>query len=974
MSNRNKSAPFLPQRPWSQRRSTLHVLGKVNKVKCTWLLDTGSDVTCVSSRLPGVEKWKLTSPQSAPSTANGSPLQCLGEITTNIEIGHVSKSNIRLLVIQNLNVPAILGMDTLEKFGSFGIDWTHKTLTLGDAKLVLEKRSHGSVLSPVFVYLISNHTIPPRSQCFVLAGTSDYGPCDQDALFSPFNDKLARLDVLLGAGVISAGSQNRIPVSVLNNSEHPVELYAGSRVGEISPVNVQESKCNVNNVSDLPYQPPASPKREPAAVNLDECDVTVTEKHQLKLLLEEYRDVFANNDAEVGRTHRTQFHIHTKTQVPVAIKLRRTPFALRSEVNQQIKDMQRRGIIEPSSSPYSAPILLVPKADGSYRFCADFRALNDATLSEVFPLPSVRACLDSLHGSKLFTTLDLYSGYWQIPIAKEHRNKSAFSTESGHWQFCVMPFGVKNAPAVFARLMADIMQGLQWNGIAVYLDDIIIGGKNFQEHYDMLRDVFERLREAGVTIKSSKVSLCRNKLRFLGHQISEKGIEPDPTKVNVIRHWPRPENTKELRAFLGLCNYYSEFIPNLQHRARVLHQLTGKSKFIWTLEREAAFNDLKLALTSDDVLLQFPNMLAPFEVSTDASDTGIGCILSQRDDSGRDQPVLFASKALTNNELNWHTRDKEAYAFIFALRKFRPYLLGRRFIWHTDHKGLQWLRNTRDPRGRYARWLEESEEFDFVVQYTAGVTNPHADALSRIPGVHSLRDGQFTLQEFQMFQQSDLVLGVVINAVKKRGINIPLTDPVLRQWSKKRKFLTVGKEEGLLNIRYRIVKRVVNQLVVPTALIPNVLRLKHDEAGHMGAAKTTKLIRREYFWLTMVKDAQQYCRSCVTCASSRPAPSHRCTCLTLSSQPQEPWQEIAIDIKGPFGTKPSKRGNRYVLVVIDLLTRAAEIILIPKSAKTMAKAIIRDVFCRRGIPEQGRIQGVATVAHATVRICRGNCN
>ena len=284
----NKSAPFLPQQPWSQRRSTLHVLGKVNKVKCTWLLDTGSDVTCVSSRLPGVEKWKLTPPQRAPSTANGSPLQCLSEITANIEIGHVSKSNIRLLVIQNLNVPAILGMDTLEKFGSFGIDWTHKTLTLGDAKLVLEKRSHSSVLSPVVVSLISNHTIPPRSQCFVFAGTSDYGPFDQDALFSPFDDKLARLDVLLGAGVISAGSQNRIPITVRNNSEHPVELYAGTRVGKISPVNVQESQCNVNNVSDLPYQLPPSPKREPAAVNLDECDVTLTEKHQLKLLLEEY--------------------------------------------------------------------------------------------------------------------------------------------------------------------------------------------------------------------------------------------------------------------------------------------------------------------------------------------------------------------------------------------------------------------------------------------------------------------------------------------------------------------------------------------------------------------------------------------------------------------------------------------------------------------------------------------------------------
>ena len=314
-----------------------------------------------------------------------------------------------------------------------------------------------------------------------------------------------------------------------------------------------------------------------------------------------------------------------------------------------------------------------------------------------------------------------------------------------------MPFGVKNAAAVFARLMADIMQGLQWNGIAVYLYDIIIGGKNFQEHYDLLRDVLERLREARLTIKSSKVSLCRNRLSFLGHQIPEKGIEPDPHKLNVIRHWPWPENTNDLRAFLGLCNYYGDFIPNLQDRARVLNQLTGKSKFVWSLQRQAAFNDLKFALSSEDVILQFPNLSAPFEVSTDASDTGIGCILSQRDSSGWDQPVLFASKALTNNELNWHTRDEEAFVFIFALRKFGPYLLGRKFIWYTDNKG-QWLRNTRDPRGRYARWLEETEEFDFVVHHIAGVTNSHADALSRIPKVHSVRDGQFTPQELLEYQ------------------------------------------------------------------------------------------------------------------------------------------------------------------------------------------------------------------------------
>ena len=218
----------------------------------------------------------------------------------------------------------------------------------------------------------------------MLAGSADYGPGNQDALFSPFTDRMARLDILVGAGVVAAGPQNRIPVTVMNNSEHPVKLFAGTRIGALSPIKVEEEHPDVNTVTANPPPPPTVPKQGPAAVNLDSCEVTASEKQELKQLLDEYRDVFANNDSEVGRTHRTQFRIHTSTQVPVAVKLRRTPFSLRSEVDQQIKNMEQRGIIEPSNSPYSAPILLVPKADGSYRFCADFRALNDATITEIF--------------------------------------------------------------------------------------------------------------------------------------------------------------------------------------------------------------------------------------------------------------------------------------------------------------------------------------------------------------------------------------------------------------------------------------------------------------------------------------------------------------------------------------------------------------------------------------------------------------
>ena len=347
-------------------------------------------------------------------------------------------------------------------------------------------------------------------------------------------------------------------------------------------------------------------------------------------------------------------------------------------------------------------------------------------------------------------------------------------------------------------------------------------------------------------------------------------------------------------------------------------------------------------------------MSKPFELSTDASDTGIGCILPQRDGLGRDRPVLFASKSLTDNELSWHTRDKGAYAFIFALRKFRPYLLGCRFTWHTDHisdMGLQWLRSARDPQGRYARWLEESEEFDFVIRHRPGVSNRHADALSLTPTVHSLFcDGQLSLQEFQTCQQSDPVLGTLIRDLQSGRKNV--NNPAVHEWSSKRDFLTFGKEDGLLYIRYKVGKRHVNQLLVPAVLIPAVLNLKHDHAGHMGAEKTTSLIRREYFWLSMVNDVKEYCKSCLACARSHPAPSRPSAPFTVTSQPQQPWQEIAMDIKGPFGKKPTNNGNRYVLVVVGLLTRAAEMIPIPnKSAKTVASALIRNVFCRRGISE-----------------------
>ena len=503
--------------------------------------------------------------------------------------------------------------------------------------------------------------------------------------------------------------------------------------------------------------------------------------------------------------------------------------------------------------------------------------------------------------------------------------------------------------------MSDVMRGLTWNGIAIYLDDIIIGGRNFDEHVQLLKEVLSRLRNAGLTIKSSKVSLCKKTLRFLGHLVSIEGISPDPEKVDAVLNWPRPTTAKDVRIFLGLCNYYMEFMPNIQLVAKPLNELTGTAKFEWTAEREEAFYKLKEALTSAPVLA-FPDMTRTFELSTDASDIGFGSILSQRDSTGQDRPIYYLSRTFSSNEINWHTRDKEAFALVYALRKFRHYLLGQRFTWHTDHLGLRWLRNTRDPRGRYAHWIEEIEEFEFETRYRAGKQNQHADALSRNPQQQNVNVASssilFSAQDTKNRQTCDPVLRQVIARLRLSKRRIQSSNPVVLSWMRKKKNMFLDKETDILYMRYRQGRKVYKQLVVPNSLVPEVLQLKHDDAGHMSYAKTKKLIQRNYYWLTINEDTRSYCQSCSVCATCQDPPRKSTTKLTLTRQPTEPWKEVSMDLKGPFGPTPTPRGNQYLLVVLDLFTRAAEMIPHPnKKAKTVANAIITGVFCRHGIPE-----------------------
>ena len=303
--------------------------------------------------------------------------------------------------------------------------------------------------------------------------------------------------------------------------------------------------------------------------------------------------------------------------------------------------MLAQDVISPSSSPWASPIVLVKKKDGRTRFCVDYRKLNHLTRKDAYPLPRIDDTLNTLAGSKWFSTLDLISGYWQVELDQQTREKTAFCTPEGLFEFNVMPFGLCNAPATFQRLMDLVLAGLQWSQCLVYLDDVIVMGRTFSEHLQNLSSVFSRIREASLKLKPAKCAFLQPEVHYLGHIVSGDGVATDPSKVEKVKTWPTSTSTKETQSFLGFASYYRRFIRNFAQIAKPLHKLAERNvAFRWTEECQAAFDELRQKLCSAPVLA-YPDFKKSFILDTDASDTGIGGVLSQLDDDGRESDRLW---------------------------------------------------------------------------------------------------------------------------------------------------------------------------------------------------------------------------------------------------------------------------------------------------------------------------------------------
>ena len=424
--------------------------------------------------------------------------------------------------------------------------------------------------------------------------------------------------------------------------------------------------------------------------------------------------------------------IDTGDTPPIRQRYRRLPPFKRELVEEEISRMLELGVLEPSTSAWASPLVLIPKKDGKARFCIDYRKLNGVTKKDAYPLPRIDETLELLKGSNYFCTLDLASGYWQLELGAVDREKTAVITHKGLFQFTVLPFGLCNAPSTFERFMEAMLGALVGQVCLVYIDDVIVFGDTAELCLQNLDKVLGAIQETGLKLKASKCHLMQREVQFLGHVVTASGIATDPEKVRVVKDWPVPETVTALRAFLGFTGYYRNFVRDFANQAAPLYALTQKGvDYTWTPMCQSAFQSLKETLAYAPVLA-FPSELGSLILDTDASEIGLGVVLSQIQDDGSERVLSFASRTLTRPEKNYCVTRKELLAIVYAVRKYRHYL-GQRVIVRTDHNALQWLFSFKEPEGQMARWLVELSAYDLVVRHRAGKAHGNADGLCRIP-------------------------------------------------------------------------------------------------------------------------------------------------------------------------------------------------------------------------------------------------
>jgi hypothetical protein len=577
-----------------------------------------------------------------------------------------------------------------------------------------------------------------------------------------------------------------------------------------------------------------------ATVRAPRLAVTAASDSLLDGLLGTFTDVFAAPTGLPPVRGRDHAIVLKPGAAPVAVRPYRYPAAHKDELERQCAEMMGQGIVRRSDSAFSSPVILIKKQDGSWRFCVDYRALNALTVKDAFPIPVVDELLDELNGARFFTKLDLRSGYHQVRMKTADIHKTAFRTHDGLYEFLVMPFGLCNAPATFQALMNDVLRPFLRRFVLVFFDDILIYSSSWADHLRHIRAVLTVLQQHQLFVKQSKCAFAVPSVAYLGHVISASGVAMDPAKVEAVQGWPQPRSARAVRGFLGLAGYYRKFVHNYGVIAAPLTALLKKEGFSWTEEATAAFAALKAAVTSAPVLA-LPDFTKPFIVECDASTHGFGAVLIQ--DS---HPIAFFSRPVAPRHRSLAAYERELIGLVHAVRHWRPYLWGRRFIVRTDHYSLKFLLDQRLATIPQHHWVGKLLGFDFGVEYKPGAQNAVADALSR----RDTPDGAVLAISAPRFDY--------IARLRLEQAGHPAVVALKDELSAGSRGAPWGIVDGLLTYDSRI--------FVPPAspLLQEILAAVHED-GHEGVQRTLHRLRRDFHFPDMRRVVQEFVRACSTC-------------------------------------------------------------------------------------------------------------
>ena len=615
------------------------------------------------------------------------------------------------------------------------------------------------------------------------------------------------------------------------------------------------------------------------------------------------------------------------------------------EIGEHVKEMLKNGICRPSKSPWSSQVLLTRKPDGSMRFCIDYRKVNDLTEKDDYPMLNIRDLIDDVNGAKYFSCMDMPSAYWHIPMEAESIPKTAFQVPEGKYEMLRMPYGLKNSQATQQRLMDQALAPVP--NTRAYVDNTFTHSKDFDHHLDALKKTFKQLRKYNLSVRLDKCIFAQHEVEQFGLIISEKGVTPSPKNVAKLKAYPRPNNTKELRRFLGMANYYREFVPKYAEICEPLQELERKgSQYVWTEMREEAFEMLKNKI-ADNCLLNYPDWNKPFVIELDASAVAAAGVLMQEIE-GQTKILGFHSSTLDPAQRNYCPTELESWAAISACRRFNCYIKGApSLILRSDHEPLQWLRKQRDPRGKFSRWIMELEQYEYQFEYKPGKDNEAPDALSRIAVGRSETDEADALDEHiyvvKIASMDDWKALLQKEQRKEKSINIAIDQLELHNNVRLGRYKNYGQlhmQEDLLTKSGRV--------VVPSSLRYQVTKDFHT-LHHWGVSNTYKEIRTNYYWPGMEDYIKQYCASCDTCLQTK-SPNRK---AKASLKPQqwernEPGQAIALDLAT---MTPSYDGFKYIMLITDGMSKFTELCpLRNMTALSVVKNIERNWIARHGVP------------------------